>query len=220
MIKALVTGVSGMVGRAILGECLASDDVEKVLMINRKTINISHPKLSELVVEDFADLPEFKEQLQGFNACFLSIGSLTTFGEKTYENVNYHIPVAFAKTVLHANPDISICYVSGAGADSTESSPIMQLRIKGKTENALLDLGFKSAFMLRPAVVIPQTISELKFLYKIFYSIIKPFHPVIFKMNLAVESYQIGRAMINVIKNNYTKNILETRDIARLSSQG
>jgi uncharacterized protein YbjT (DUF2867 family) len=219
MINAIITGSSGMVGGAILQECLESKEVESVLVINRRKLNINHPKLKELIVEDFADIKNYKEHLAGFNACFLSLGSLTTFGKKTYENINYYVPISFAKAVLHANPDISICYVSGAGADSSESSKIMQLRIKGKTENALLNLGFKSAFMFRPTIILPDKIFELKFLYKIFYSLIKPLNPILKALNLAVESSQMGRAMVNAIKNREPKNILETRDIIRLSSE-
>ncbi len=217
MINVIITGASGMVGGAVLTECLSSEHVESILVINRRSVNITHQKLKELVVEDFSNLGNYKESLSDYNACFLSLGSLTTFGKVAYENINYHLPLSFAKEVLRANPNISLCYVSGAGADSTESSSIMQLRIKGKTENALLNLGFKSAFMLRPAIIIPEKVANLKFLYKIFYSLAKPLAPVLLGMSLAVKSTDVARAMINLILKPHPENILGTKDIAKLS---
>jgi len=213
MIKAIITGSTGMVGNSILLECLESVDVESVLVINRKSIRMNHPKLKEIIVPDFSKISNYENELKEYNSLFLSLGSLTTISPKKYEHINFTIPLAVAKSVLNANPDCSVCYVSGAGADSSEKSKIMQLRIKGKTENALLGLGFKSAYMFRPTIILPDKIGKLKFLYKIFYSIIKPLNPILKALNLAVTSEQMGRAMINAVKNQDSKNILETKDI-------
>ncbi|MCF6238214.1 MAG: epimerase, partial [Candidatus Marinimicrobia bacterium] len=54
-IKAIITGSTGMVGEGVLHECLKHPDVESVLVINRQTCGVEHPKLSELILEDFAD---------------------------------------------------------------------------------------------------------------------------------------------------------------------
>lgn len=50
---------------------------------------------------------------------------------------------------------MTLVYVSGRGADSTERGRSMWARVKGQTENALLRLPFKAAYMFRIGAVLP-----------------------------------------------------------------
>ncbi len=142
-IKAIITGVTGMVGEGVLHECLLHPDVESVLVINRKPCGVKHEKLKEIIHKDFFDLSSIEDQLSGYNACYFCAG-VSSVGKKEdeYKRITYDLTLNFAKTLLKLNPDMTFCYVSGVGTDSTEKGRSMWARVKGKTENDLLKLRF------------------------------------------------------------------------------
>ena len=154
-IKAIITGTTGMVGEGVLHECLNHPDVESVLVINRRSCNVQHPKLKEIIHTDFYNLTKIEDQLSGFNACFFCLGT-TSVGksEEVYTHITFDLTKAFADTLLKLNPDMTFCYVSGSGTDSTEKGKIMWARIKGRTENYLIKI-FDKAYMFRPALIGP-----------------------------------------------------------------
>src|SRR5476651_2638272 len=140
-IRVIITGSTGMVGEGVMHECLLHPDVEAVLVINRKPDGVVHPKLKEIVHKDFFDLSAIEDQLKGYNACYFCLG-VTSLGKKEpeYYKLTYTLTLNFAQTLVKHNPDMTFCYVSGAGTDSTESGKIMWARVKGKTENDLMKL--------------------------------------------------------------------------------
>jgi len=155
-IKAIITGSTGMVGEGVLHECLLSSDVEKVLVVNRKPCGVVHEKLTEIIHKDFFDLTSVKEQFAGYNACFFNLGvSSVGMNTELYFKLTYELTINFAKAVSEFNKDLTFCYVSGAGTDGTEKGIINWARVKGKTENDLLKLGFKNAYMFRPGFIQP-----------------------------------------------------------------
>lgn len=204
-----------MVGEGVLHVCLNSPEVESVLVINRKSCGIAHPKLKEIIHKDFMALTEIENHLVGYNACYFCAGvSSVGKSEEVYKKITYDLTLNFAKTLSKINKDIVFTYVSGTGTDSTEKGKLMWARIKGKTENDLLNLGFKDAFMYRPGYI--QPIKGLKKTYNI-YKILSPFYPIFEKLfpKFVISLEELGNSMINITLNSYQKKVLENFDIRK-----
>lgn len=212
-LKVIITGTTGMVGKGVLLECLEHPEVSEVLIINRSSIGMQHPKLKELIHKDFYNLQPVQEQLQGYDACFFCLGvSSVGMSEEAYTKPTYDLTMHFAETVINA--DMTFIYVSGSGTDSTEKGSIMWARVKGKTENALLEMPFKAAYMFRPGVILPvKGVKSKTRLYNFFYVILRPFFPLMSKMNSVTDSAKVGQAMINVVLHGSDKIHLENKDI-------
>ncbi len=215
--KVIVTGATGMVGKGVLLECLDHPEVKEVLSISRRSLKMEHPKLRELIHQDFMDFDSVKDHLKGYDACYHSMGvSSAGMKEEQFTKLTYDISLNLAKTVLEMNPDAVFTYVSGQGTDSTEKGRTMWARVKGKTENDLLKLSFKAAYMYRPGGIIPlRGIEPSSKLYRVLIKnlmwlikLLKWMSP-----NSIVNTTQIGLSMINVTLNGYSKNILDPRDI-------
>jgi uncharacterized protein YbjT (DUF2867 family) len=216
-IKAIITGATGMVGEGVLHECLLHPNVESVLAINRKPCGVKHEKLKEIIHEDFSDLTSIGEQLKGYNACYFCAG-VSSIGKKEdeYTRITYDLTMNFANTLVKLNPDMTFCYVSGVGTDSTEKGRSMWARVKGKTENDLLMFPFKDVYMFRPGYIQPT--KGLKNTYKA-YKIFVPFYPIIKLLfsKYATTLKEIGLVMINVTLYGSDKKVLECRDIVKQS---
>src|ERR1700694_5397273 len=140
-IRAVITGSTGMVGEGVLHECLQHPDVAAILVINRKPCGIVHPKLQEILHQDFFNLTPVEQALTGFNACFFCLG-VSSVGMKAekYYNLTYTLTLHAGETLSRLNPGMTFCYISGAGTDSTEKGRSRWARVKGKTENDLMKL--------------------------------------------------------------------------------
>ncbi len=216
-IKTIITGSTGMVGEGVLHECLKHPDVESVLVINRKPCGVVHDKLKEIIHKDFFDLSQVESQLSGYNACFFCAG-VSSVGKKEneYKRITYDLTMNFANTIQRLNPEIVFTYVSGVGTDSTEKGRSMWARVKGKTENDLLKLPFKAAYMFRPGYIQPT--KGLSNTYKI-YKVLAPLYPVFEKLfsKYVITLEEIGNAMINVVLKGSEKKILECADIKKIA---
>ena len=216
-IKAIITGATGMVGEGVLHECLNHPDVEYVLVINRRTCNTQHPKLKKIIHYDFYNLTKIEDELKDFNACFFCLGT-TSVGknEEEYTRISFELTKTFADTLFKLNPEMTFCYISGSGTDSTEKGKIMWARVKGKTENYLLNLGFKNAYMFRPALILPtKGLKNTLMLYKILFPLL-PIIKILFPGYVCALN-EIGLAMINSVLKDFDKNILEVKDIITLA---
>src|ERR1700756_1571215 len=155
-IKGIITGATGMVGEGVLHECLQHPMVEAVLIVNRKPSGITDPKLKEVIHADFFDITPIEDQLKGYNACFFCLGvSSVGMKEDAYTKMTYTLTMHIAEILSRLNNDMTFCYVSGASTDSTEKGRSMWARVKGKTENDLMKLPFKKAYMFRPGYMHP-----------------------------------------------------------------
>ena len=179
--KVVITGTSGMVGKGVLLECLDSEFVKQILIINRRSIGIDHPKLKEVLIDDFFHLEEIKSDLTGYDACFFCLGtSAIGKSEEEYTKITYDLTINFAQTFLEQNAQSSFIYVSGTGTDSTEQGRAMWARVKGKTENKLLTMSFKSAFMFRPGYIQPlRGVKSRTNWATIFYAVFSPVYLVL-----------------------------------------
>lgn len=219
-IKAIITGSTGMIGKGVLLECLENPEVESVLVINRQHGGMKHEKLKEIIHNDLIDLTTIEKELKGFNACFFCLGvSAAGMPEKDYHRITYELTLSFAKTLLNINPEITFCYISGAGTDSSEKGRMMWARVKGKTENALLALPFNAAYMFRPGYIQPMKgIRSRTKSYNVLYSFLKPLYPLLKHFpTIVTNTEKLGRAMINVALSGHQQTILESKDINQVA---
>ena len=219
--KVVVYGATGMVGSGVVRECLADPTVTQVLAVGRSVAAQSDPKLRNLVLPDFKNYSAFDSELSGCDACFFCLGvSSAGMSEAAYRQATFDITLAAARYLLGLNPRMIFIYVSGSGTDSSGTGRIMCARVKGDTENSLLALPFKAAYMLRPGVIQPlHGIRSKTRSYQLFYSSFKFVLPVLRALfpNHILTTSQVGQAMLNLVKYGYPKQVLETRDIAAVS---
>lgn len=212
-INPIITGATGMVGKAVLLECLESNDVESVLVLTRKPLGIRHTKMKEIIHNDFYNFDGIKEELSNYNACFFCLGvSSLGMNPDEYYKVTYTITEKLSDTLIEANKDSVFIYVSGAGTDSTEKGKINWARVKGKTENMILNKGFKDAYAFRPGIILPENGIKSKTVWvNIFYVMMKPFFPLLKKMSTVTTSSKVAKAMIECVlrpkENKYLENM-------------
>jgi nucleoside-diphosphate-sugar epimerase len=216
-IRAIITGATGMVGEGVMHVCLQHPDVESVLVINRRPVGITHPKLKEIIHIDFHNLSPIEEQLEGYNACFFCLGvSSIGMKEREYYNKTYTLTMHVAETLSRHNRDMVFCYISGAGTDSTEKGRSMWARVKGKTENDLTKLPFKRAYGVRPGFIkaIEGQTRTLK-----AYKYVKWLFPIGRKLWPAgfCTMRELALAMINLAKKDFPKNVISGQDIIALA---
>ena len=216
-IRAIITGVTGMVGEGVLHECLLHSDVEQVLVINRKPCGVSHPKLKEIIHTDFHNLSSIENQLQNYNACYFCLGvSSVGMKEDQYHRLTYDLTIHCAETLSRLNKDMIFCYVSGASTDSSEKRKSMWARVKGKTENKLMQLPFRKAYMFRPGYMHPTKGLKNTLKYYAAFSWMYPALRLLFPGAVSTLK-ELGVAMINSVNKGYDKSILEVKDIVSLA---
>lgn len=216
-IKAIITGASGMVGEGVLHECLLHENVESVLVVGRRPCGTSHPKLKEILIESFFDLSSIESQLTGYQACFFCLGvSSVGLNEQEYFNLTHTLTLNFAQTLSKLN-EMTFCYISGKGTDSSEKGRMMWARVKGKTENDLMKLPFKKVYNFRPGMITPtKGLKNTLSLYK-YFGWLAPILRLLSPNSICTLT-QIGLAMINVTTAGYVKQILEVGDIKILAN--
>jgi uncharacterized protein YbjT (DUF2867 family) len=218
-IKAIITGATGMVGEGVLAEALRHPEVEKVLVINRKPCGISDPKLTEILHKDFLDLSPLADQLTGYNACFFCLGvSSVGIKKDVYYTLTYTLTMHMAEILAKQNPEMTFCYVSGAGTDSSEKGKVNWARVKGKTENDLMKLPFKSVYAFRPGLMLPEKGAKNIHGYYLLYRMLYPPLRLLFPGFVSTLK-EVAIGMINSVLKGYEKPVLEVKDIVELSKR-
>lgn len=215
--KIVLFGATGMVGQGVLRECLAAPDMDEVLVVVRTTLGITHPKLREVVHQDFFDYASIEPELLGYEACFFCLGvSAAGMDEARYTRLTYDLTLAAATTLVRLNPTMVFVYVSGAGTDSTEQGRSMWARVKGRTENALQRLPFRGVYLFRPGFIEPAHGERSKTtMARVVYAISRPLVPLLralFPRHI-LSTVIIGQAMLSVARQGAPKAILECPDI-------
>jgi uncharacterized protein YbjT (DUF2867 family) len=216
----LILGATGMVGQGVMRECLLDGGVARVVTLGRRATGTAHPKCRELVHADLFHLAPIEQELAGLDACFYCLGA-TAAGksEAEYARINHDMTLAVAETLARVDPDMTFIYVSGMGTDSTERGRAMWARVKGRTENALLRLPFRAAYMLRPGIILPMHgIKSRTTLYRLFYSLMTPLYPALRALfpRAITTTEQLGQVMLRLARSGYSKPVLESADIALL----
>lgn len=218
-LKIIITGSTGMVGEGVVHVCLNHPDIEKVLVINRKPSGVVHSKLKEIIHTDFFNLSPVANELSGYDACFFCLG-ISSIGvkEPEYFKTTYTLTMHFAETLASQNKNMTFCYISGAGTDTTEKGRSMWARVKGKTENDLMKLNFKSVFALRPGFIKP--IKGLKHTHS-FYKYINWLYPLgrMIYPNGFCSMEELALCMIHLAQKGYPKNVIEGKNIITIAQQ-
>ena len=216
----LLFGATGMVGDGVLHECLGDDRVSSVLALVRSPTGFTHPKLREHTHTDFFDYSDLSSELAETDACFFCLGvSSAGMKEPAYVHLTYDLTLAAANALAAARPGATFCYVSGEGTDSSEQGQTMWARVKGCTENALLQLPL-DAYMFRPGFIRPRAGKQSKtLLYRVTYALLTPAYPLLRRVAAkhVTTSEHIGRAMIEAATSGYSKRVLENEDINALA---
>jgi len=221
--KVILFGATGMVGQGVLRECQNSMEVTDILTVGRTAVETKSQKVRNLVHADLWNYSAIERELSGFDACFFCLGT-TAAGksESEYQHITYGLTLAAATTLSRLNPQMTFVYVSGEGADSTEKGNVMWARVRGATENALLSLPFKGAYVFRPGIIQPLHGIESKTkAYRLFYCLAKPVLPLMRSLfpNAISTTEQIGKAMIQVAKSGAERRVLKPRDFEKLYTQ-
>ena len=218
--KVLVFGATGMVGQGVLRECLLASDVEQVQTVGRTPVGVQHVKLRDVVQRDLFDVLNFEAELFGFDACFFCLGVASAgMTEEAYSRMTYELTMRIAGTLALLNPQMTFIYVSGSGTDSSEKGRMMWARIKGRTENALLRMPFRAAYMFRPGFIEPlHGIQSKTRSYRIFYAVLRPLFTLLHRAfpNSVLTTEEVGLAMLIAARRGAAKPILKARDIRAL----
>ncbi|MFB7734469.1 epimerase [Streptomyces sp. NPDC056112] len=218
--KIVIFGASGMMGQGVLRACLLDPAVTGVLVVVRSPLGVSHPKLREVIHEDFTDLSAISGQLAGFDACFYCLGiSSAGRSEAEYTRITYDYTLAAARAVSVSNPGLTFTYISGEGTDSSEDGRTMWARVKGRTENALLAMPM-NAYMFRPAYIRPRhgAVSRTP-VYRVLYGLTSWLYPLLHRLSPGhtTTTEHIGRAMLAVTRPGAVEQrILYSPEINRL----
>jgi uncharacterized protein YbjT (DUF2867 family) len=223
-VKVILLGATGMVGQGVLRESLLDPEVEGVLTIGRNATARRHEKLHEIVHQDLSELSAVEGKLSGYDACFFCLGvSAAGMNEQAYRRVTYDLAISAARTLAKLNPTMTFIYVSGAGTDSTERGRLMWARVKGQTENALLQMPFKAVYMFRPGYIQPlHGIRTKTRWYGAVYAMMGPLYPVwkLLFPKYVTTTECVGRAMLSVAKWGATKSVLENQEINSICRDG
>jgi len=216
-VKVIIFGATGMIGAAAVLECFADPRVERVLAVVRKPTGVRHAKLEEVVHGDFYDYADLQPRWPEFDACLFCLG-VTSVGmdEAAYRRITFELTMAAARSMAAVNRNMVFCYVTGAGTDSSARGRVMWARVKGETENALLALPFKAAYMFRPGYIQPMKgVRSKTRWYQAAYDLVGSFYPLLRRLapGWVTDTQTIGRALLRVAANGYPTRVLEGRDI-------
>ncbi|WP_336621727.1 epimerase [Yersinia rohdei] len=221
MMRVLIYGASGMVGQGILRECMKAKDVETVTVMVRSQLPDLHPGLEQVITDNLISPLANVDAAGNWDACFFCLGvSASGMSEEDYSRLTFKLTVDIASHLVRLNPAMTFIYVSGAGTDSSEAGRSMWARVKGKTENTLLTLGFASALMFRPAIIRPlDGIRSKTATYRIFYIVLSPFFSILKCLfpDSILTTEDMGKAMLNAVRYGYSKPVLEKEDISLLA---
>ena len=214
--RLVIVGATGMVGGYALRYALDLPAVERVTSISRRKTGISHPKLDEVLHQDFSDCSELAQTLAGQDAGVFCLGTYTgTVADAEMRTITVDYTVEFARVFHGSSPDASFSFLSGSGADPTGRSRMAFARYKGEAEKALLGSGFPRLYVFRPAYIYPvEPRKEPNFSYRLLRSVYPAFH-LLFP-NQVIRADDLAKAMVDVTISQGVETervILENRDI-------
>jgi uncharacterized protein YbjT (DUF2867 family) len=145
-----------MVGGYALRYALENPAVERVTAIVRRTLGISHTKLTEVMHPNFDDCSALAESLSHQDAAIFCLGAYTgAVSDAEFRTITVDYAIEFARVLHTSSPSAEFVFLSGRGADPTGKSRIAFARYKGEAENALLAAGFQAVYIFRPAYIYP-----------------------------------------------------------------
>jgi uncharacterized protein YbjT (DUF2867 family) len=214
--RLVIVGATGMVGGYALRYALENPAVASVTAIGRRKLGLSHPKLKEVLHQDFADCSALAEELADQGAAIFCLGTYTgSVSDAELRTITVDYTVEFARVLCLSSPDAAFSFLSGNGADSTGRSRLAFARYKGEAEKALLATGFPNVYIFRPAYIYPvEPRKEPNFSYRLLRAIYPAFR-VLFP-NQMIRADDLARVMVDVAVRGDEKGqglVFENRDI-------
>ncbi len=216
--KLIITGVTGVAGSETVRQALIDPRITHVTAISRRPITIKHEKLRVIVIKDFLDYSPIINDLKDHDACLwcLGVSQNQVRSDEEYHTITHDYTIAAARALLRVNPNIVFGFVSGMGADSTEKSKTLFARVKGKTENVLLNLPFKKLYLFRPGGIQPIQKKENPIWYEhILNPILFPLMKLVVP-NMMITSVELAKVMIHILFNGAPKTLLENKDLRNI----
>ena len=219
MKNVIIAGATGMVGGLVLQHCLHSPDIHKVTIIVRRSTGIVNEKLMEVIHNDFTDYVSIEEHFKNQDIAYYCLGVYTgAVPRDEFRTITVDYTKAFADALKKHSPGATFCFLSGQGADQTETSRVIFARDKGIAENFLISQKFGQSYIFRPAYIYPPTPrKEPNMSYRIMralYPIFKALYP-----NGVITSDDLARAIFITGLNGGNKTILENRDIKAIGKE-
>jgi uncharacterized protein YbjT (DUF2867 family) len=220
--RVILVGATGMVGGCILRICLKRSDVDSVTVVGRRPTGITHPKMSEIIHNDFADYSDIVDAFRGQDLALYCIGVYSgTVPDDEFRRITVDYTVAFAETLHRNSPDAIFCFLSGQGADQTEKSRFAFARCKGIAEKALANIGFRRLRIFSPGYIYPVTPRKEP---NVTYRLTRALYPVLRRLypNIGVSSEELAKVMVRAgLDDNSPKGIriLENKDIRKWRRQ-
>jgi uncharacterized protein YbjT (DUF2867 family) len=218
--RLVIVGATGMVGGYVLRYALDHPAVSGATAIGRKPTGLRHPKLNEVLHQDFADCSALADALSGQDAAVFCLGAYTgAVPDAELRRITVDYPIEFARVLRASSPNATFAFLSGSGADPTGRSRLAFARYKGEAENALAAAGFPRVYMFRPAYIYPvQPRREPNVSYRLLRAIYPAFR-VLFP-NQVIRADDLARTMVDAAVQGAGEGrtlVLENRDIRRLA---
>jgi uncharacterized protein YbjT (DUF2867 family) len=212
----VIVGATGMVGGYALRYALDNSEVKSVTSIGRKKLGISHPKLKEVLHQNFADFSPLANVLSNQDAVVYCLGTYTgSVSDEQLRVITADYTIEFARVFRDRSPDAAFSFLSGSGADPTGRSRLAFARYKGQAEKALLAAGFPRVYLFRPAYIYPvKPRKEPNFNYRLIRAIYPVFR-VLFP-NRVIRVDDLARAMVDIVLRKTQERqgvVFENRDI-------
>ncbi len=217
--KILVTGATGMAGSEFIRQAITDDTIQQITALVRRPMEIIHPKINAVIHSDFLNYDAVKDHFIDCDACIWCLGiSQLQVSKRQYAVITYDYTIAAARAMLEANPSIHFMFLSGNGADRSGKSKVLFARLKGKAENALLQMNFKTLTIARPDAIWPKNKNKnAPFAYKL----VIPLFPLIerFAPHKIIRSVQLAKAMLQLLKDPGQKNTYENMELRLLGDK-
>ncbi len=220
--RLVLVGATGMVGGYALRYALDHATVSRVTAVGRKPTGIMHPKLTEVLHQDFADCSGLAGALSGQDAAIFCLGAYTgAVSDAALRRITVDYALEFARVLHDSSPRATFAFLSGSGADPTGRSRMAFARYKGEAENALIGAGFPAVYIFRPAYIYPvQARREPTFSYRILRAIYPAFR-LLFP-NQVIRADDLARTMVDAAVRDVGAErqtiVLENRDIRALAA--
>jgi len=211
--RIIMTGATGMAGSLLLQHCLESEEVAHVTSLLRKPSGIDHPKLKEILLDDFTELSGLEQAFTEKDIAYFCLGVYTgSVPRDTFRKITVDMPVAFAEMLRAHSPNARLVLLSGAGADRSEKSRMMFAKDKGVAENRLSALFPGHFHAIRPGYIYPV---EPRKAPNFSYQLMRSLYPLIRLMgnNYSIKSTELAKAMFRIGLQGTPEEILENRDI-------
>jgi len=203
-----------MVGSHVLKLALASDQISKVIVYGRSSVDFEHEKMVEYLSPIFTQFPvDLLVEMGTVDHILFCLGVYTgAVKRELFREITVDYPVELARKHLEANPKGSFTLLSGQGADRSEKSRMMFAEDKGAAENLLSTMYAGTFYTLRPGYIYPvEKREEPNFGYKLsrsLYPLLKHLGP-----KFSITSHQLAEGIFTSALRTPEQEILENHEI-------